>query len=192
MLISEKDAILIDPGADPVILINAVEKKSLKLWGVLATHGHADHILAAKTLCDICSCPFMMNAKDAFWLDELELMCDHLRLPYHGTPEINRDLSGVENITLGPFSIDIFQTPGHSPGSLCFYWQGRLFSGDTLFKGSVGRCDLTGGNMEELLKSVHHKIFSLPDETPVFPGHQGPTTIADEKRDNPFLKNEIY
>lgn len=192
LLISGKDAILIDPGADPDMLVNAVEEKSLKLHGILATHGHVDHILAAKILCDHFSCPFMMSEKDAFWLDEMELMCEHFGLPYYGTPEIDQDLSGKKNIILGPFSLNILQTPGHSPGSLCFYSQDRLFSGDTLFKGSVGRCDLTGGNMDELLTSVRYEIFSLPDETPVFPGHMGATTIAGEKRDNPFLKNEIY
>jgi hydroxyacylglutathione hydrolase len=187
LLISGGEALLIDPGADPDLLIAAISEPSLTLRAVLATHGHVDHILTAKPLCDRFECPFMMSSADQEWLANLEEMCRHFGLPYYGTPVLDRDLAKTDRLALGAFSFHILPTPGHSPGSLCFLNAQMLFSGDTLFHRSVGRCDLPGGNMTLLKKSIKEKILPLPDETVVYPGHMEKTSVGSERKNNPYI-----
>lgn len=187
LLISGKDAVIIDPGADPEKLIRSIEGQSLHLEAVLATHGHIDHILAAKPLCEHFSCPFMMSEADRFWLNDLKTMCERFRLPYYGTPVIDRDITGIKTLELASFKFDVLHTPGHSPGSVCFVCGDILFSGDTLFHRSVGRSDLTGGDMEQMLRSIREHIWKLPDETIVYPGHLNTSTVGEEKKHNPFI-----
>lgn len=187
LLASVGKAVLIDPGAEPERLIGEILSGGYSLLAVLATHGHMDHILSAKPLCKRFECPFYMHGGDRSWLEDLQNMCAHFRLPYYGTPVINHDLAECGELDLDPFHFKILHTAGHSVGSVCFMTDDLLFSGDTLFRRSLGRTDLPGGDLALLKRNIRGKIFPLPEETRVYPGHQEATKIGDEKRHNPFL-----
>jgi glyoxylase-like metal-dependent hydrolase (beta-lactamase superfamily II) len=187
LLISGSQALLIDPGADPELLIGEILSGAYNLLAVLATHGHMDHILAAKPLCERFGCPFYMPGGDRNWQEELQNMCAHFRLPYYGTPILNFDLAESAELDLDPFHFKLLHTPGHSAGSVCFLTGDQLFSGDTLFRHSVGRSDLPGGDLTLMKRSLREKILSLPGATRVYPGHLEATDIAEERKHNPFV-----
>ncbi len=180
-------ALIIDPGDHPEKITARIEKENCKVQGILATHGHADHILAASRLCEIYSCPFIMSRIDSKWLAELKNMCEHFQIPYYGTPAIDIDITLKNMLELGDFSFDILHTPGHTKGSVCFLFDHILFTGDTLFHHSIGRTDLPGGDMQELQGSIKDKLLSLPDDTRIYPGHLKMTTIGEERSHNPFI-----
>lgn len=187
-IIDNKKALIIDPGDDPRTLIKKIESEKCTVQAVMATHGHTDHIFAAKPLCEHYECPFIMNSTDREWLKEMENLCLNFGLPYYGTPVIDIDIADEQELKAGDFTFHIIHTPGHSPGSVCFLFDKMLFSGDTLFYHSVGRCDLPGGDGKVLRRSVREKLFNLPEETTVYPGHMAETTIKEEKINNPFLQ----
>lgn len=187
LLTSGGKAILIDPGAEPELLIGEIFSGGYKLLAVLATHGHVDHVLSAKPLCERFGSPFYMHGGDRGWLEDLQKMCTRFRLPYYGTPLMNHDLAECSELDLDPFHFKVLHTAGHSEGSVCFLTEDLLFSGDTLFRRSVGRTDLPGGDLALLKRSIRETILTLPEETRVYPGHLEATKIADEKRHNPFL-----
>ena len=180
---------IIDPGDDPETLIRRIGEKPFRVLAVLATHGHPDHIFAARPLCEHYDCPFVMSSEDGDWLEDLENMCRHFQLPYYGTPEIRTDIASHDILTLGDLDIKILHTPGHSPGSVCFLLEDTLFSGDTLFRRSVGRCDLPGGDEDTLRRSVRERLFTMPDDIVVYPGHMSETRIGEERTGNPFFRD---
>ena len=187
ILIKNETALIIDPGDEPAYISEQLDKINCKVLGVLATHGHVDHVLSAAHLCEICDCPFLMSSLDMDWLLELENMCDHFQLPYYGSPEIDIDIAEKKMMNLGDFSFRILHTPGHSPGGVCFLFGDKLFSGDTLFRHSIGRTDLPGGDLKDLQHSVKEKLLVLPGQTLVYPGHLEETTINEERTSNPFI-----
>ncbi|MCK4813406.1 MAG: MBL fold metallo-hydrolase [Candidatus Marinimicrobia bacterium] len=180
-------ALIIDPGDDPEKITARIEKENCKVQGILATHGHVDHILAAFRLCEVYSCPFIMSTLDSKGLDELKNMCVQFQLPYYGTPKIDINIASNDMLELGDFSFNILHTPGHTKGSVCYLFDHILFSGDTLFHHSIGRTDLFGGDMQALQRSIKDKLLSLPDDTRIYPGHLEMTTIKEEKYHNPFI-----
>jgi len=186
ILYKNESMLIIDPGDDPKYYDTYFTEKA-KCEAVIATHGHLDHIMAAKKLCKTYECPFAVNSKDREIINRHEESCTRYNLPHWGTPSIDIDLSGKDEIELGDFKIKIFHTPGHTPGSICFLIDGVLFSGDTLFHRSVGRTDLPGGDHGGLMMSLKDLMSRLPGDTPVYPGHMGKTTIEEEKRFNPFI-----
>jgi hydroxyacylglutathione hydrolase len=187
ILVKNEMALIIDPGDEPAYISQQLDKMNYKVMGVLATHGHVDHVLSASHLCKICDCPFLMSSLDLDWLMELENMCDHFQLPYYGSPGIDIDIAEKKTMDLGDFSFNILHTPGHSPGGVCFLFDDKLFSGDTLFRHSIGRSDLPGGDLKALQHSIKKTLLILPEETLVYPGHLEETTIKEEKRSNPFI-----
>ena len=188
------DAVVVDPGmmreAEREMVTKFIEGQKLNVIHILLTHLHIDHItsarwLADKTGADVCAC-----ALDAQLGRELPDQVAQFHLKIESEPlVIDHILSDGDVLPLGEESIQVLHVPGHSPGGLAFYLpqSGLLISGDTIFNGSVGRTDLWGGDMAQLINSIREKILPLPDETVIASGHGPTTTIADEKRCNPFL-----
>lgn len=191
LVIKNRECIIIDPGEEPERITEEIRALELVPLAVLATHGHPDHILSAKPLCSTYTIKFYMDSRDMSWLEQFSRYVSHFRLNDHGTVSFaaEQDLKDQEFIQIGPFNIQIFFTPGHSAGSVCFLIDNILFSGDTLFHQGVGRTDLPGGNAMELQVSIEKTLYSLPDEIVVYPGHMDKTTIGYEKKNNYYIKD---
>lgn len=187
---------VIDPGmADGVdmrTLMDFVEEHSIGLKYILLTHAHLDHTFGVDGLREqYPMLPVLANKGDAPLAMTRAQQAQMFHLPYRlSALDIDRFVDDTTVLTLGEEEIKVITTPGHSPGGVCYYVPsaGMLFSGDTLFQGSVGRVDLPGGNGTQLLKSVREKLMKLPHDTVVFPGHGAATSIGREAQMNPFLK----
>jgi glyoxylase-like metal-dependent hydrolase (beta-lactamase superfamily II) len=165
-----RKAIVIDPGADPELIFDQAERDGLVIEAIVNTHGHGDHTAAGPALKALTGAVLIMHAADA---DEA--------IP------VDIRISGDQNLPVGEILFKVFHTPGHTPGGICLYAEGQLFTGDTLFVGDSGRTDLRGGHRPSLAASIR-RLMRLPEETVVWPGHDyGPTpssTIGWEKRHN--------
>lgn len=182
-----KEAIIIDPGAQVELIKRTIDKNKAKVKYIVLTHGHGDHIGAVPELKE------MTNAKILVSEDENEMLLSPI---YNESAricpqplKIHADVFVRDNETFefGKIQAKIFKTPGHTKGGMCILIEDSLFSGDTLFKASVGRTDLHGGNMQTLVSSITYKLFSLDDETVVYPGHGPKSSIGYEKANNPFI-----
>ncbi len=181
------ELLIIDPGECPEIIEENITKLGAKPVAILLTHGHYDHIGAAKALKEKYDIPICALDKEREVLGDIEKnMTDSIGAGY--TLEPDKSFTDGEKIHLAGFDIRVMHTPGHTCGSTCYYLPDEdvLFSGDTLFYGSVGRTDFPTGSMMQIHSSVHEKLFALPDETDVFPGHDAATTIRYEKQYNPY------
>lgn len=188
-----REAVLIDAGDDAWLILETIHDNRLKLKAVYATHCHFDHVLAVNDLRQVVRVPFYIHRDD---LETLmmgrEMTRRFLGIDVPDPPSPDGFVEEGMNIEVGSTSLRVIHTPGHSPGSVCYYGEKILFSGDTLFKGSVGRTDAPGGSTEQLVKSIVDKIFTLPDDVRVFPGHGPETTIGWEKKHNPFVGENGY
>jgi hydroxyacylglutathione hydrolase len=187
----EKNCLIIDPGGEAKKLTNLLNSRGLKPIAVLLTHAHFDHIGAVDEVRGAYKIPVYLHKQEEKWLGDPMLngsqffpVIEAMRI----TPA-DHLLTKEGPMKIGNFEFDIFHTPGHSPGSVSFYFEkdGFVISGDALFQGSIGRTDLPGGNQSQLLKSIHDKLLTLPEDTYVLSGHGPVTTIADEMDSNPFL-----
>lgn len=186
-----KSAILIDPVDDAPAILNAAAEEGWTIKLMLATHAHLDHVLASAAIKAALDIPFFIHEECESLLDEIPLQGIFFGLgdlPAAAKPD--RLLKSVsESIELDAIQLRSLYTPGHAPGHLSFSMpaQNVVFSGDTLFAGSIGRTDLPGGNHDLLMRSIIDKLMTLSDNVQVLPGHMGPTTIGRERRTNPFL-----
>ncbi|WP_042345975.1 MBL fold metallo-hydrolase [Bacillus massiliigorillae] len=184
------ECVIFDPGGEGAKLIQFVKNKSLKPLAVLLTHAHFDHIGAVDDVREAFNIPVYLHKKEEKWLESPALNGSSSFMMGSITQKpADVLITKEEELSIGKFTFEMFETPGHSPGSVSYYVrdEGYLFSGDVLFQGSIGRTDLAGGSMEVLMQSIHQKLLPLADDTIVFPGHGGLTTIQDEKDYNPFL-----
>ena len=182
-----KEAIMIDPAAPDKILIQEIQRKGLNLKFVVNTHGHGDHIAGNKLLKDNFKIQLCIHRDDAKMLTDPHLNFSSSIGFNLVSPKTDIILEEGGIIKLGNMEIKIIHTPGHTKGGICLYVDNLLFSGDTLFFESIGRTDLPGGNYSDLEKSIKEKLFTLPDETIILPGHGPETTIGHEKVENPFV-----
>jgi glyoxylase-like metal-dependent hydrolase (beta-lactamase superfamily II) len=181
-------AIVIDPGGDADELATEIAARDLTITAIVATHAHFDHVLAAERLRAVTGAPFHLHHDDRPLLDWIGPSMEmFLGVPGQDPPEVDSDVLEGESLVAGDIEFEILHTPGHSPGSISLVTADALFSGDTLFAGSIGRTDLPGGDTLQLLDAVRAKLFVLDDDLPVYPGHGPPTTIEREKADNPFV-----
>jgi len=193
----ENNVILIDPGPGAEGLFDIINDKGHKLSAILITHGHADHVDGAAQIKKRAKAAYGADIKvyapkadektfsDASWNSSLMIVGE--KCTYE--KDVDVWLKDKEEIEIEGLFFRTLITPGHTVGGACFYFPNAmaLFSGDTLFFGSVGRTDFPGGSMSELVRSVQERLFTLPDQTRVYPGHNEETTIEREKRENPFF-----
>lgn len=182
------EAVVIDPGAQAERILRTVTQQNASVCAVLLTHGHFDHIGAVEDLRLDCGCPVYALEAEKEVLSSERM---NLSSQFSSSMRIEADvwLHDTETIVCAGIQFEVIATPGHTPGGCCFYVKegGLLFAGDTLFAGSAGRTDFPGGSMEELISSVKNRLFCLPDDTKVLPGHGGFSTIGYEKVNNPFF-----
>jgi len=184
------EAIIIDPGFEEHeahTVLNEVERSGLNLVYVVNTHGHFDHIIGNRFLREEMNLPIMIHAGDAPLLTNPEMNLS-LSLGLNVTsPPADILLSDGDIIRVGMETLKVIYTPGHRCGSVSMLGDGFVFTGDTLFAGSVGRTDLPGSSDTDLIRSIRDRLMSLPDDTIIYPGHGPSSTIGRERRGNPFL-----
>lgn len=185
------DCVVVDPGGNAGDVARALEEDELDLKYILLTHAHVDHAGGVCDLQEKCGGEVVMHRDDLPILEALEFQASSFGLPRTGTPRVDRFVEEGDRIEVDGFHLDVYHTPGHSPGGVTYRYDGILFVGDTLFAGSIGRTDLTGGSFDVLLSSIKEKLFPLGDEMRVLSGHGPATTIGDERMYNPFLQ-DIY
>ncbi len=188
----DKEAIIFDPGGDGEAFVQWLNNQGLKPLAILLTHAHFDHIGAVDDVRDAFSVPVYLHENEQEWLlDPIKnrstnFFGEEQAITVKKADHIIREEG---RLTIGSYVFNIFETPGHSPGSVSFYLEKEaiVFSGDALFAQSIGRTDLPGGNQKQLLESIHQKLLDLPEETVVACGHGPTTTIGQEMDGNPFL-----
>ncbi len=185
------EAIVIDPGDDIERVQELLARHHLCPKYIIATHAHIDHVGGIEKLQRATGAPVLMHQGDLPLYQNLAMQAAWLGVSPPGVVEIDQFLKEGDVVRWGSRSLAALHTPGHSPGSLSLHLDGdhaRIFSGDTLFRGSIGRTDLWGGSFDQIMRSLHETLLRFPDEMPVFPGHGPPTTIGQERGYNPFLK----
>lgn len=179
---------IIDPGGSFSYIDERIAALRLEPKMILLTHGHADHIGAVQELKDKYNIPVYIHESDAKCIKNPEI--NHSYNLFRKTISIDYDelLSDGQIIELGELKIKVIHTPGHTPGGVCFKIDDIILTGDTLFNHSIGRTDLEGGSMEEIISSIVNKILIYDDNTKIYPGHNSPTSIGVEKRENMFVR----
>lgn len=182
------EAVLIDAGIDSRKIEDQLEADGLKLVAILLTHGHPDHLVGAAPISRATGAPCYMHPKEVEMTEALAPMFQEMMgLPNLDIPEEYVSVEDGEILRLAGLEFTVLLTPGHSAGSVCYLIDGVLFSGDLIFRGSIGRTDFPGGSMDVLLESVKTKVWPLPNDTRILSGHMDATVVGWEKKTNPFL-----
>ena len=175
-----KDCAIIDAGGDAGKISAAVENMQGNPKYLLLTHGHFDHVGGVKEICSKYDIPFYISKTDEEYMEKDNSVFGTL-------PKASGYLKEGDVVKLGSREIKVIETPGHTKGGLCFLIDGKLFTGDTLFQGSIGRTDFIGGDMKEIISSIKNKLLPLGDDVEVYPGHGPSSSIRFEKMRNPYL-----
>lgn len=176
--------LVIDPADDPKVILEAIGGEPVE--AVVLTHGHFDHLGAVADVLESTGAPLLIHEADAGNITTAEGTMGALFGFYAVAPEAHRELADGDLIEAGGVSLKVINTPGHTPGSVCLYTPGHLFTGDTVFSGSVGRSDFEGGDPHAMRASVA-RLAELPDATRIYPGHGPESTIARERKVNPYF-----
>ena len=188
VLESNGSGIVIDPGDEPERIMRFLRDIKVKPSEIIATHTHFDHVLGVDRLQKELSLPFLIHHDDLSMLESVQSRVrQFMGLTVPPPPRANRFLKDGESLTVGHDTLKVLHTPGHSPGSISLAGPGYVFTGDALFYQSIGRTDLPGGDLDTLIHSITDRLFSLADDTIVYPGHGPETRIGDEKMANPFV-----
>lgn len=182
---------VIDVGFDPEIVVEVVVREGLRVRYLLNTHAHYDHVARMREVQQRVGGTYWLHPGDQPLLAGLAMQGAAFGLPSAVAPDQVHALVDGQVLELGRETLEIIHTPGHSPGSVTFRWNGWLWVGDVLFSGSVGRTDLPGGSFEVLSASIRERLFPLGDDLRVLPGHGPETTIGTERRSNPFVGDPV-
>jgi hydroxyacylglutathione hydrolase len=186
-----QDAVVFDPGLQPELILEVLADQGLRVAAIVNTHGHADHIGGNAALKEAFpAAPIIIGAGDAIMLTDADA---NLSAPFGfpvTSPPADRTVVEGDTVEAAGLVLDVLDIPGHSPGHVVYVFRSQpalVFGGDVLFRGSIGRTDFPGGSHPQLLRGIREKLFNLPDDTVVYPGHGPVTKVGHEKRTNPFL-----
>lgn len=184
-----RKAIVVDPGGDSERILKEVEALGLTVAHIVHTHAHLDHFLASGQVKQATGAPLWLHKADQILWDNLEIQCRVFGVPYTPAPPPDRWLKDDEELVLGEVKGTALHTPGHTPGSMCFHFSnaGIVIAGDTLFRESIGRTDLWGGDAQAIERSIKDRLYTLDENTRVITGHGPETRIGHEIRFNPFV-----
>jgi len=188
-----KEGVIIDPGDEDPRIVELAKELGVSVKHILATHAHPDHVGGVDYLREELGATYLVHRLDAEFFKDPANMQPFLAWGFPENPEEDGVFEDGDLISFGEEVLKVIHTPGHTPGSSCFYSEkeGLLFTGDTLFVGAVGRTDLPGGSFEQMIKSIKERLFTLPENTIILPGHDygsSPTsTIEREKKTNPYV-----
>jgi glyoxylase-like metal-dependent hydrolase (beta-lactamase superfamily II) len=184
-----KKAIVVDPGGDSERILKEVEALGLMVTHIVHTHAHFDHFLASGEMQKATGAPLCLHKADKELWEILEVQCRLFGVPYAPVPPPDRWLEDGEALSVGGLQGTVLHTPGHTPGSLCFYFESAkmVLAGDTLFRGGIGRTDLWGGDEQAIERSIKQRLYALDEATRVITGHGPETKIGYEMRFNPFV-----
>jgi glyoxylase-like metal-dependent hydrolase (beta-lactamase superfamily II) len=186
-----RDAVVIDPGDEAPRIVSAIEKEKARVVALLHTHAHFDHVGATAAVARATSAAIRLHPADRPLYDALPEQAALFGMTAGPPAPVDQPLEDGEVVAFGGADLRVLHTPGHTPGSCCFLLEGdspRLFAGDTLFRRSIGRTDLWGGDTDQILASIKAKLYSLPPSTLVICGHGPRTTIGEERASNPFVR----
>lgn len=182
-----KEGIIVDPGDNVDEIFNFVVKNNLKIKYIINTHCHFDHCGGNKKMKELTKAELLIHEKEKPVLERMDTSAQIWGFYVDKSPEPDRYLKDGEVLDVGNLKIQIIHTPGHSPGGICLKIDGKVITGDTLFAGGIGRTDFPGGDYDTLMKSIKEKLFTLPEDTEIYPGHGPSSTIRNEKYFNPFF-----
>ncbi len=185
-----QEAFLIDPGGPSPGLLERLQSEGWRLRYIINTHGHADHTAGNDFFADRTSASVVLHRLDWELFSRPEMQAEAQAEGFPPLTRVDLTVEDGQQLTLGGRQAKILHTPGHTPGSICLYLPGHLFTGDTLFVEAAGRTDLPGGSLDQLIRSLQEQIMPLPDDTIIWPGHDydGPSsTLGQEKVNNPYL-----
>ena len=187
-----REAFVIDPGDEPETILALATDMGLNVKRIICSHAHLDHIMAVRPVQERTGADFLLHPADLPIAQGMSRSAARF-LGYEPPPppDPSAPLADGDVVEVDGLQLRVIHTPGHTPGSVSFYTEGLLFSGDTLFRGSIGRTDLPGGDYGQIMRSIIGKLLTLPDETIVLPGHMQETQIGFEKQVNPFVQQEL-
>jgi glyoxylase-like metal-dependent hydrolase (beta-lactamase superfamily II) len=185
-----KEAVVIDPGDDAGEILKIIIEKDFNVKYIINTHAHFDHVGANKALKEATGAALLLHEADAPVLATVSNQSRSFGMSPVVSPPADRYVKHGDIVTAGELSLKVLHTPGHTPGGISLLEEGMVFTGDSLFAGSIGRTDFPGGDLLTLLRSIKTNLMVLPDATKVFSGHGPASTIGEERRENPFLNAE--
>jgi len=187
------EAVLIDAGGEAEKLQQAVETLDVTVKALWNTHGHVDHIGAVGELAKVYEVPVIgPHREDQFWIDALQDICRQYGFPVAEKVVVDQWLEGGDTLTLGKYTFEVRFAPGHTPGHVMFYCaeMNILWTGDVIFKGSIGRTDFPKGDFDTLIESIKTQVYTLPDDTQFICGHGPTSSVGQEKQFNPFVSSK--
>ena len=190
---TSREGLVVDPGDEIEDILEIIKRHGLTVKAIVITHAHIDHIGGAQKLKQATGAPVYMNPNDAELQKMLDVQASWLGVRPPEAVKIDVDAKDGDRLVVGATEFHVLHTPGHTQGSISVWIPGekKLVAGDTLFRDSIGRTDLPGGNGKQILRSIHSKLLPLPEDTVVIAGHGDQTTIGREKRFNYFLQNPV-
>ena len=183
----QADTVLVDPGEETARFLAEAKRRDRQITAIWLTHAHLDHIHGVGAIRSATRAPIWLHPDDRPLYDAVTQQAGWLGVSVATLPPPDHPLTHGDRLRIGGVEVEVRHVPGHTPGHVCFVIPGAVLAGDVLFQGSIGRTDLPGGDHETLLASIRRELFSLPDDTVVYPGHGPPTTIGQERATNPFL-----